>query len=283
MKLTLVFLNAFKMTNVIHSSLVWIGVEMPIIIGVNPVRRKKTGRKKPMAKKRARKRSVAKAPATRWRTRTVTKYRTRKAAMTARRKRPRGARREEPLNIQKIVRGSVAAGVGMVIAKVAVNKLTTGGSEQERWSWPNIFMAGGASMVAAFAAGALFKLKKPTVALVATGGVALALYKVFTCKIAPKWGWSESWFGADDVSIHPDFLGAGEDEFEVVDYQPSVGYLPGQYGAANTGGQLVPFNPNMGATNTGGQVVAFNPNMGFGDSYQSAQRRVSGESYPGSY
>jgi hypothetical protein len=187
------------------------------------------------------------------------------------------------LNIQKIVRGSVAAGVGMVIAKVAVNKLTTGGSETERWSWPNIFMAGGASMVAAFAAGALFKLKKPTVALVATGGVALALYKVFTCKIAPKWGWSESWFGADDdVNIHPDFLGAGEDEFEVVDYEPSVGYLPGQYGATDSGGQVVAFNPNMGAANTGGQVVPFNPNMGFGDSYQAASRRVAGD-YPGGY
>ena len=235
---------------------------MPLIIGVNPVRRKKTGRKKPMARKKTSRKRKSSSPATRWRTRTVTKYRTRRAPKRAAK---RIRRREEPLNIAKIVRGSVAAGAGMVIAKVAVNKLTAGGSETERWSWPNIFMAGGAALIAAFAGGALFKLKKPTVALVATGGVALAMYKVFTCKIAPKWGWSESWFGADEPVIHPDFLGAGEDEFEVLDYQPVNGSL----GAG--GGELVPFVPAMGSTNSGGQTVQYDPYMG------------AAANYPGSY
>ena len=231
----------------------------------------------PKKKKTIRKKN----PATRWRTRTVTKYRTRSASKRVAKRVSR--RREEPLNIGKIIRGSVAAGAGMVIAKVAVNKLTAGGSETERWSWPNIFMAGGAALVAAFAGGALLKLKKPTVALVATGGCALALYKVFTCKIAPKWGWSESWFGADEDAIHPDFLGAGEDDFEVIDYEPSVGYLPGQgVGDTDAGGQVVAYNPNMGATDTGGQVVAFNPNMGAAGEFRTLQRRVA-NAYPGSY
>jgi hypothetical protein len=271
---------------------------MPLIIGVNPVKRKNAKKKratkktnpvrrtnpkgkKPMAKKKAKKR-VAKSPATRWRTRTVTKYKTRRAPMKVKRRSPSRSR-EDHLNIQKIVRGSIAAGVGMVIAKVAVNKLTSGGSETERWSWPNIMMAGGAAMVAAFAGGALFKLKKPTTAMIATGGVALAVYKIFTTKLAPKWGWSESWFGADeDVAIHPDFLGAEEDEFEVVDYQPNVGYLPGQVGATDAGGMVVPFNANMGSTDAGGMTVPYNPNMGSAESYKAAQRRVAA-AYPGSY
>jgi hypothetical protein len=84
------------------------------------------------------------------------------------------------------------------------------------------------------------------------------------------------------VAIHPDFLGAGEDEFEVVDYTPSVGYLPGQVGATNTGGMVVPFNPNMGASNAGGQVVAYNPNMGSVSTFQNLQRRTAA-AYPGSY
>jgi hypothetical protein len=222
-------------------------------------------------KKRA-KRRAAPAPVNRWRTRTVTKYRTRRAALKARR-RPH-ARREEPMNVSKIVRASASVAFGMVVAKVAVNKLTQGGSEKEAWSWPNIFMAAGSSLVVAFAAGALFKLKKPTVALIATGGCALALYKIMTCKLAPKWGWTESWFGADEDVIHPDFLGAA-DEFEVIDYTPkNVGYLPGQVGmgATNTGGRVVAYNPNMGATDTGGQVVPYNPNMGATDYSLYSQR-----------
>jgi len=232
-----------------------------------------------MAKRKTRKKSAS--PVTRWRTRTVTKIKTRRAPRRRVAKRVT-RRREEPLNFQKVIRGSIAAAAGMVIAKAAVNKLTAGGSETERWSWPNIAMAAGSAMVAAFAGGALLKLKKPTVAMVATGGVALAVYKIFTTKLAPKWGWSESWFGADDVAIHPDFLGAGEDEYEVLDYQANgVGYLPG-YGATDSGGQLVPFNPSMGASDAGGQVVSFNPNMGAANDYRLLQRKVAA-SYPGSY
>ena len=178
------------------------------------------------------------------------------------------------MNVSKIVRASAAAAFGMVVAKVAVNKLTEGGSETVRWTWPNIFMAAGSSLVVAFAAGALFKLKKPTVALIATGGCALALYKIFTCKLAPKWGWTESWFGADEDVIHPDFMSAA-DEYETIDYTPSnVGYLPGQVGlgATNTGGRVVAYNPNMGATDTGGNVVPYNPNMGQIDYSQYSQR-----------
>lgn len=248
---------------------------MPYIIGVNPVGRKKKAKakKKPakkvkgkaMAKK---KRSTAKKPSIKYRTRTktITKYRNR-PKKAAKRVYRRGS--TETLQLGKVFRAAGAVSIGMVIAKVAVNKLTEGGSEKMAWTWPNIFMAAGSSVVAAFILGA-FGIKKPTVALVAVGGVGLALYKTFTCKIAPKWAWSEDWFGADDVPIDPAFLG---EEIDVVDYEPGgVGYLPG-VGYTEAGGQVVPYNPNMGATNAGGQVVPYNANMGAANTYKNIVNR----------
>lgn len=230
-----------------------------------------------MAKKRKAKKKAS--PAVRYRTKTVTKYRTRRAPLRIKTKTIR--RRDESLNLNKIVRGSIAAGFGMVVAKVAVNKLTSGGSETERWSWPNIFMAAGSALVVAFAGGALLKLKKPTVATIAMGGVGLALYKIFTTKLAPKWGWTESWFGGED-EIDPAMLGYGADEIDVLDYDSGVGSLPGQVmGATNAGGLSVPFNPYMGATDTGGKVLPYNPYMGAADYGQMSRRVASG--YPGSY
>lgn len=228
-------------------------------------------------KKRASKKA---SPAVRYRTKTVTKYRTRRAPLRVKRKSAK--RRDDSLNLNKIIRGSVAAGFGMVVAKVAVNKLTSGGSETERWSWPNIFMAAGSALVVAFAGGALLKLKKPTVATIAMGGVGLAIYKIFTTKIAPKWGWTESWFGADE-EIDPAMLGFGAEEYDVLDYDSGVGSLPGQtmLGATNAGGLTVPFNPYMGATDTGGREVPFNPYMGSADYGKMSRRIASG--YPGSY
>jgi hypothetical protein len=269
---------------------------MPVIIGVNPVKRappkRKTSKRKPqtkkgankMAKKRGRKKGSTSRGGVRYRTRTVTKYKYRnkpkkRAAYRVKR------RESNDLDIKKIVRGSVSVAIGMVVAKAAVNKLTEGGSEQVRWTWPNIATAAASSMVAAFALGALFKLKKPTVGLIAAGGVSLAMYKAFTCKLAPKWGWSESWFGADeDVinpallgqdNIHPDFLGYGaEPEIDVMEYEevPEYGQLPGEmygYGAATeSGGQVVPYDPSMGAaTESGGQVVPYNPAFGMAANY----------------
>jgi hypothetical protein len=270
---------------------------MSVIIGVNPVKRappkRKTKKRKPQTRKgptMARKRKGRKkgsSGGTRYRTRTVTKYRYRskpkkKAAYRVRR------RESNELDVKKIVKGSCAVAIGMILAKAAVNKLTEGGSEQVRWTWPNIATAAAASMVAAFAAGALFKLKKPTVGLIAAGGISLALYKAFTCKLAPKWGWSESWFGADEDyvnpallgqdNIHPDFLGAGP-EIDVMEYEavPEYGQLPGEvygYGAAtDSGGQVIAYNPAMGAaTDSGGQVIPYNPAFG-----------MAAPSYPGGY
>jgi len=256
---------------------------MPVIIGVNPVRgRKKSAKKKPakrkprrnptkskgkaaMAKKKTKKRSKAgNAGKTVYRTRTkqVIRYRSRpkKAAKRVSRK----TTTADALNLAKIFRASGAVALGMVVSKVAVNKLTEGGSEKAAWSWPNIMMAAGSSVVAAFILGA-FGFKKPTVALVAVGGVGLALYKAFTCKVAPKWGWTESWFGEDD---HPYIPYGADDNLEVVDFEPAVS----GYGATDGGGRLVASNPYMGATGGGGRLVAANPLMS-GDEYQNIAAR----------
>lgn len=214
------------------------------------------------------------------RTRTVTQYVTRYRQRRAAKRVSRPRRIDDSLQIGKIVRGSFAAAFGMIVAKVSVNKLTSGGSETELWSWPNIFMAAGSSIVVAFACGTLLKMKKPTVAMIAMGGVGLSFYKAFTTKFAPQWTWTKDWFGAD-ADINPELMGAGE--FEVVDYAPAMGAMPGQamLGATNAGGQTVPFNPAMGATDSGGQLVAYNPNMGAAD-YAQLSRRTA-RAYPGSY
>lgn len=213
---------------------------------------------------------------------TVIKYR-KKAGRVS--KRIFRARRDDSLEMRKLIRGSIAVGVGMVVAKAAVNKLTAGGSETERWSWPNIMMAAGSALVVAFAGGAILKLKKPTVAMVAMGGIGLALYKIFTTKLAPRWSWSESWFGGED-EIDPAMLGTGaraNDEIEVFDYE-AAGALPGQMlGQTNAGGLVVPYNPymGMGQTDSGGRLVPYNPNMG-ADNYGQLSRRLAA-GYPGSY
>lgn len=255
---------------------------MPYIIGVNPVKGKKKARPKKkavaktkgkaMAKKRRKRRSTPRKPKVQYRTRTktVTRYRSRPKRNPVRRK--RGS--TEALQLGKVFRSAGAVSVGMLIAKVAVNKLTEGGSEKVGWTWPNIFMAAGSSVVAAFVLGA-FGIKKPTVALIAVGGVGLALYKTLTCKVATKWAWSEDWFGADEdtVAIDPAFLGEGE--VDVIDYEPAAGYgyIPG-VGATDGGGMVVPYNPNMGATQGGGMVVPYNPQMGAANIYSQIGARA---------
>jgi hypothetical protein len=248
---------------------------MPFIIGVNPVpkakakkakaKKAKATKGKAMAKK---KKSTPKKPTIKYRTRTqtITKYRNKPKKRVAKRVR-RGS--TEAIQLSKVFRAGGAVAVGMTIAKVAVNKLTEGGSEKMAWSWANIFMAAGSSIVGAFVLGA-FGIKKPTVALIAVGGVGLAIYKTITCKIAPRWSFTEDWFGADEVAIDPAFLGQ---EIDVVDYEPGgMGYLPG-VGYTDAGGQVVPYNPNMGYTDAGGQVVPYNPNMGAADPYKNIVNR----------
>jgi hypothetical protein len=254
---------------------------MPVIIGVNPVKgkRRQSAKKKPKklaAKARkprrnpteskgktAMKRKTKKGGKIRYRTRVKNVIRYRKARAGAAKKVSRRSKSNtsDALNLGRVFRASGAVALGMIVAKVAVNKLTEGGSEKVAWSWPNIFMAAGSSVVAAFVLGA-FGMKKPTVALVAVGGVGLALYKTFTCKVAPRWAWTEDWFGADEL---PPYIPYGaDDELEVVDFEP--------VGATEGGGQLVARNPYMGATSGGGRLVGRNPNMGAGD-YQAISAR----------
>lgn len=260
---------------------------MGIILGVNPIPKNQGKRKKSTPKKRGKEKQImprkktkkstaAKSPKTktRYRDRIVYRYRAAKKKYAARRASKRGNSPADAFNMGKIVRGAAAASVGMVVAKACVNKLTEGGSETQRWSWANIFMAAGSSLVAAFALGALLRLKRPTVAMIAAGGVALAMYKIFTCKLAPQWTWTESWFGADEDLINPALRGYGEED--VIDYEP-VGQLPGYSGMGytNAGGQVVAFDPTMGATDAGGQVVPFNPAMGSAENDIATARRVT--------
>ena len=108
---------------------------------------------------------------------------------------------------------------------------------------------------------------------IAGGGIALAMYKAFTCKLAPRWTWSESWFGADeDIEINPEFLGveSSAPEFEIVEESPMLG---------SAGGQVIPYDPAMGSA--GGEVVPYDRSMGQIDELKEVGRRQA--AYPGSY
>jgi len=278
---------------------------MPVVIGINPSKKKKKSKPskggKPrkdqsMAKKKSggKKKSSGKTKY-KTRTKTVTKWRTR----NPKKKKRSGGRAKRgfaALDIGKAFRGSVALVAGMVAAKAAVNKITAGGSETERWSWPNIATAALTGFLAAFLLGAVFNLPRSTTSMIFMGGLALSLYKAFTTKLAPQWGWSESWFGAED-EIHPDLLGAGGeiDIFEPItgadDFEVYDGYaadddsdeMLDQMGFA--GNELTAYDPSMG------EVVPFYPEMGQDDlspyppaiNERARQLAIASRAYPGSY
>lgn len=285
---------------------------MPVIIGINPTKRRKAKTVKKSVSKKRKARTMAKRkkstkPKVRYKTREVVKYRYRNPApkKTTRRRNPNG----DPFEFGKIIRSAAALSFGMVCAKVAVNKLTKGGSETELWSWPNIAMAAVTSMLVAAAFGSIFKVKKNTAAMIALGGISLAFYKIITTKFAPEWNWTQEWFGADEID--PQYLGADDiDIFEPV--AGNYGYLPGQgyedqaadqmlgemgndpaytdymMGQTDAGGQVVPFDPAMGSvTDSGGQVVPFNPAMGAAGDESLSELQAIGQrvanAYPGSY
>ncbi len=299
---------------------------MPVVYGVNPTKPrkpcKKNGTRKAVkmaeenprkGKKRGRKKGSSKKSGgakTRYRTKTVTKWRTRNPAT----KSSRGYRAKSSakrgfaaLDIGNAFRGSIALVGGMVIAKVAVNKITSNGSETERWSWPNIATAALAGFLGAFILGAVFRLPQHTTRYIFMGGLALAAYKAFTCKIAPQWAWTTSWFGADE-DVNPALLGMGaEGEIDIFAPVPVSGYgaetyevvdgygeESGEIGqdtnqmltAMGYAGSLSPYNPAMGGT-----LSPVSPEMGFGaisaypsDVTQRAANLVrSSKAYPGSY
>jgi hypothetical protein len=266
---------------------------------LNP--RHKKGRKK------SSKKSKHRAPA---HTRTITKWRTRNPGKPNRGGGMRRARQGlAALDIGAAFRGAVAIAGGMLIAKAAVNKITAGGSETELWSWPNIATAALAGFVAAFVLGAVFNLNQVCTRFIFMGGLALALFKAFTTKLAPKWGWTQTWFGADE-DVNPALLGAGAGGGEIDIYEPIPvgdeqyevvdGYGYGDEGTNQVlqemgfAGQLSPYNPAMGALTPYnpalGNVSPVNPTMGTSYSpydpsvTQAAQQLVRGSSaYPGSY
>jgi hypothetical protein len=280
---------------------------MPVVIGINPSKKKKPKPSKggkprkdrSMAKKKGGKKKGSSKAKTKTRTKTVTKWRYRNPPKKKKGGgRGRAKRGFAALDVGKALRSSVALMAGMVAAKAAVNKITAGGSETELWSWPNIATAALTGFLAAFLLGAVFNLPRSTTSLIFMGGLALSMYKLFTTKVAPKWGWTQTWFGADD-EIHPALLGAGgeidiyepitgADEYEVYDgYGDDSEELLNEMGYA--GSELVPYNPSMGS-----EVVPVYPEMGYYGAddlspYPSAlnesarQLAVAAKSYPGSY
>jgi hypothetical protein len=276
---------------------------MPVVYGVNPTPprgatkgKRKMAEENPRKKGRKKSKGGAKTRKTKTRTKTVTKWRTRNPAKKMKSGgRARARRGFAALDIGAAFRSSIALVGGMIVAKAAVNKITAGGSETELWTWPNIATAALASFLAAFMLGAVFNLNVNVTRLIFTGGLVLAMYKTFTTKIAPKWGWTQTWFGADE-DVNPALLGAGpEGQIDIFEPVPMTNVGADTYEVVDGYGQnemltemgfagnLTPYNPTMG------YLSPPVPEMGnlspYPASVDSAARAlVRGSSaYPGSY
>ena len=111
------------------------------------------------------------------------------------------------MRVGQAARNVVPLFLGALTAKIAVNKFTEGGSETQRWTWSNVGVAVLSGFVVALGASAVFGAKYKVAQRILEGAMLITAYKAFTTQLAPKWGWTETWFGADDDEIHPDLLG----------------------------------------------------------------------------
>lgn len=180
-------------------------VKMPVIVALNPSKKKK-GKKKmekqkkrkmtalqlkyfgPGRKKGADKMAKGKKPGPkkkRGNPQTITKYKTRPNSMAI-----------GGVNFGGAVKSTVPLLFGALVAKFAAKKFAAGGAESDNWSWKNYMLALAGGFVAAFGTNAVLR-KRAAAQKVFEGALLLIAYKVFTNEIAPQNQSLESWFGAD--------------------------------------------------------------------------------------
>jgi hypothetical protein len=200
---------------------------MPTIIAVNPIKKRKakkrskvtkrktarkiTKRTVSSAKKRKGKKTMPKKKRakTKTRTKTVIKYRTRKNPTKKRRRIRRAIGATiAGVNLWGALQNTLPMLMGAMAAKVVAKKFADGGGELDNWTWKNYGLALLGGMLAAVGTSAIFKSKRSTAQRVMEGSLLLVAYKIVTNEIAPTNDTMEEWFGADDDSVHPDYLGA---------------------------------------------------------------------------
>ena len=259
---------------------------MPIIMAVNPRKRKK--------KTRRTKAAIAKGtqPMAKKRKKAVKRRTYRRNPSRARRAIRRGARAAGSygkslvlgVNMSQALRSTIPLLLGALACKFTAKKFTDGGAEGDNWTWKNYAFGVLGTLVAAFATQALFKAKQGTATKVMEGGLLLVAYKIFTNEIAAKNDTLSEWFSGDESLPEMDgyYAGYGE-ELSPEDFTPGdiwqgddTDYVMGEDGywrpldeshraVGALGAFVEPATPGMGAL--GAYVETATPGMGGEDDF----------------
>lgn len=235
-----------------------------VILAYNPrggkkIKSKKKG-PKPMAKKRRknprRRKAVAKKV-----------YRRTKSAFGG-------------VNLGQVLKGQPQQVAGIFAAKFGANKMSDMGGDHEDWDMKAYLGAG----IGAYLGGVLANAIKPGKGqAVANAGIGYAIFKAVRNELIPKSEFAMNQLGdqAEDT-IHPDYMGMGDDYGEDEYYDAPGDVLLGEGGEADymmteggwramdesdrmMGSAIVPATAELGS-----QVVEATAEMGGGDPYQKA-------------
>jgi len=272
---------------------------MPVILAVNPVKKKKRSKAKRKVKARSaatkKTRVIIRRPLVEVTTTMAKRKRARtrsgqfkKASHNPSRARRAGAivrrvvrtsRKRSAAYIGKTIgginlTGAMKAALPMLLGALAFKFAGKkwggeGGAETDNWSARHYLFGAIGGFVAAFATSALFKGTRATAQRVAEGAMLMAAYKIFTLEIAPRQESLNAWFGQDDEAL-PELpaggykgLGAG-DILETPQGSYVLGadgeWRPVDDGNRMLGDRVSPVDPTMGRMM--GMVSPVDPTMG---------------------
>jgi len=267
---------------------------MPVILAVNPVKKKRSKAKRKVKARKAstkKTRVIIRRPTVEVTTTMAKRKRARtrsgqfkKTANPANPKRRRRKARHNPgrarayigttiggINLMGAMKAALPMLLGALAFKFAGKKWGgEGGAETDNWSARHYLFGAIGGFVAAFATSALFKGTRATAQRVAEGAMLMAAYKIFTLEIAPRQESLNAWFGQDDEAL-PELpaggykgLGAGD-----ILETPQGSYVlgaDGEWRPVNDGNRMLgavsPVDPTMGRLGGLGMVSPVDPTMG---------------------
>jgi len=269
---------------------------MPVILAVNPVKKKKRSKAKRKVKARSASAKKTRVIIRRPTVEVTTTMAKRKKARTrsgqfkkashnpANPRRRRRKARTNPsraraylgktiggINLTGAMKAALPMLLGALAFKFAGKKWGgEGGAETDNWTAKHYLFGALGGFAAAFATSALFKGTRATAQRVAEGAMLMAAYKIFTLEIAPRQESLNAWFGQDDEAL-PELpaggykgLGAGD-----ILETPQGSYVlgaDGEWRPVNDGNRMLgavsPVDPTMGRLGGLGMVSPVDPTMG---------------------
>lgn len=264
---------------------------MPVIVALNPAKKKKKGEKK-KGKKRKMTALQKKYFGTKAQRKGTEKMATAKKKPGPKKKRGNPNQiikyKTRPnsmaiggVNLGGAVKATVPMLFGALVAKFAAKKFAAGGAETDNWSWKNYLLALAGGFVAAFGTNAILR-KRAAAQKVFEGALLLIAYKVFTNEIAPQNQSLDTWFGADADFDPYAGVDGGVGEIGDIWQGGTEDYVKGVDGMWRTTSEAhrmprggVPFGYRRGIRKGMGDVLV-NPDTRYGDILVDENARYSG-------